>query len=47
MGMWNMVYYIKGGMQAKDIWKQDPEANIWAQEGWEFEMEKAPQRRTS
>ena len=24
-----MVSYIKGGMQAKDIWKQDPEANIW------------------
>ena len=29
----NMVSYIKGGMQAKGIWKQDPEANIWAQEG--------------
>ena len=28
----NMVYYVKGGIQAKDIWKQDPEANIWAQE---------------
>ena len=28
-----MVSYIKGGMQAKGIWKQDPEANIWAQEG--------------
>ena len=26
-----MVSYIKGGMQAKGIWKQDPEANIWAQ----------------
>ena len=24
-----MVPYIKGGMQAKGIWKQDPEANIW------------------
>ena len=23
-----MVAYIKGGMQAKGIWKQDPEANI-------------------
>ena len=27
-----MVYYIKGGTEAKDILKQDPEANIWAQE---------------
>ena len=27
-----MVSYIKGGMQAKGIWKQDPEANIWVQE---------------
>ena len=26
--MWNMVSYIKGGMQAKGIWKQDPEASI-------------------
>ena len=24
---------FKGGMQARDILKQDPEANIWAQEG--------------
>ena len=23
--------------QAKGIWKQDPEANIWALEGWEYE----------
>ena len=28
--------YIKEGMQDKSIWKQDPEANIWAQEGWEW-----------
>ena len=28
-----MVSYIKGGMRAKGISKQDPEANIWAQEG--------------
>ena len=28
--LWNMVSYIKGGIQAKGIWKQDPEANIWA-----------------
>ena len=26
-----MVSYIKGGMQAKGFWKQDPEANFWAQ----------------
>ena len=24
----DMVSYIKGGMQAKGIWKQDPETNI-------------------
>ena len=29
-----MVSYIKGGIQAKGIWKQDPEANIWAKEEW-------------
>ena len=33
MELWNMVSYIKGGIQAKGIWKQDPEENIWAQEG--------------
>jgi hypothetical protein len=27
-----MVSYIKGEMQAKDIQKKDPEADIWAQE---------------
>jgi hypothetical protein len=32
-----MVPYIMEEMQAKDIWEQDPEANIWAQEGWEGE----------
>jgi hypothetical protein len=31
-----MVSYIKGGMQAKGIWKQDPKANILAQKGWEL-----------
>jgi hypothetical protein len=31
-----MVSYIKGGIQAKGIWKQDPEANIWAQENGEW-----------
>ena len=25
--------YIKGGMQAKGICKQDPDVNIWTQEG--------------
>ena len=25
-----MDSYIKGGMQAKGIWKHNPEANIWA-----------------
>ena len=28
---WNKVSLIKGEMQVKGIWKQDPEANIWAQ----------------
>ena len=41
--LWNMVSYIKGRIQAKGIWKQDPEANIWAQEGSEWGV-KAPQR---
>ena len=41
--MWNMVSYIKGGTQIKGIWKQDPIANIWAQKGWEWGVEKAPQ----
>ena len=36
--------YIKGGIQAKGISKQDPEANFWAQEGYEFGVEKASQR---
>ena len=35
-----MVSYIKGGIQAKGIWKQDPEANIWIQEGWECGVER-------
>ena len=41
------IYNIMGGMQAKGIWKQDPEANIWAQEGWELGVEKVPQWGTS
>ena len=44
---WNMVSYIKGGMQAMGIWEQDPKANIWAQEEWEWGVEKAPQLGTS
>ena len=42
-----VVSYIKGGIQAKGIWKQNPEANIWAQEGWEWGVEKAPEWGTS
>ena len=38
-----MVSYIKGGMQAKAISKQDPKANIWAQKGLEWGVEKAQQ----
>ena len=37
----------QGGMEAKGIWKQNTEANILAQEGWDFRVEKAPQRGTS
>ena len=33
----------KGETQAKGIWKQDPEAKIWTQEGWEWGMDKASQ----
>ena len=36
-------YCIKGRMQAKGIWKQDPEANVWNQKRWEWRVEKAPQ----
>jgi hypothetical protein len=38
-----MVSYVKGGMQAKGIRKQDPDSNIWAQERFEWGVEKAPQ----
>ena len=34
-------------IQAKDIWKQDPEANIWALERLEWGVVKAPQWETS
>ena len=37
--MWNVVSYIKGGMHSKGICKQDPEASIWVQEGWEYRVE--------
>ena len=36
-----------GGMQAKNVCKQDPEANIRAQEGWEWGVDKAPLCGTS
>ena len=36
-----MFSYIKGEMQSKGIWKQDPKASIWTQEGLEWGMEKA------
>jgi hypothetical protein len=45
--LWYIVSYIKGGMQAKGIWKQNPETNIWIQEGWERGAEKASQWATS
>ena len=35
--LWNMVSYAKGWTQAKVIWKQYPEASIWAQTGKELE----------
>ena len=38
-----MVSYINGGTKVKGNWKQDPDANIWAQEA----VEKASQRRTT
>ena len=37
----------KGGMEAKGIWKKDPEASILAQEGGAYRVEKAPQWGTS
>ena len=47
MRLTNMVPYIKGEIQAKGTWKEDPGANISAQEGWEWEVEKVPQWGTS
>ena len=41
------THRIKGRTQAKCIWKQDPEANIWTQEAWEWGVEKTPQWGTS
>ena len=40
--LWKLVSYIKGGIR-----KQDPEANIWAQERREWGVEKVPQWGTS
>ena len=37
-----MVSYIKEIIQVRGIKKQDPEANIMAQEGWKWGVEKAP-----
>ena len=34
------IYFLMKFLQSKGIWKQDPEANIWAQEAWEWRMEK-------
>ena len=45
--LWNMVSHITGRMQVKLIWEQDPEANILAQEGWEWEVEKVSERGKS
>ena len=42
-----MVFYIKGRMQAKDFWEQDPEVNIWAQEECELGVDKVSQWVTS
>ena len=30
------LFHIRGGAKVKGVWKQDPEVNIWAQEGWEL-----------
>ena len=38
MWFWYMISCIKGGMRVKNIRKQDPEAVIRAQEGWEGEF---------
>ena len=42
---WSLT--LREEFKAKGIWKHDPEANIWAQEGWECGVEKAPQWGTS
>ena len=34
-------------MQIKNIWKHDPDANIWAKEGWDWGVKKALLRDTS
>ena len=45
--LWNMVSYIQGRTEAMGIWKQDPDVNIWDQEGCEWGVVKASQRGTS
>ena len=39
----NFINYIKVGTQGQGISKQDPETNIWAQEGCEWGIEKVQQ----
>ena len=40
-------YLFFNRIEAKGIWKQEHEANIWTQERWEWGVEKAPQWGTS
>ena len=37
------IYPLQSSLQVKGISKQDPEANIWAQERCEWGVEKTPQ----
>ena len=45
IAIWYLNLYLIEGNPG--IWKQDPEANIWAQEGWEWGVERALQWGTS
>ena len=38
-----MIFYIKGGMLAEGILKQDPEVNIWPEKEWEWGVENVVQ----
>ena len=38
---WSLT--LREETQAKGVYKGDPEANIWTQEGCEWGVEKAPQ----